>query len=64
MHKIRMYDARTQSAFRDRNRKRTLAEGPAGESYKQVESGRGALGYYIVSDRSRCFSMLIGTTCP
>lgn len=25
-------------------------KGPAGESYKRVESGRGALGYYIVSD--------------
>lgn len=27
-------------------------KGPAGESYKRVESGRGALGYYIVSDGS------------
>jgi NADH-quinone oxidoreductase subunit D len=25
-------------------------KGPPGESYKRVESGRGALGYYIVSD--------------
>lgn len=25
-------------------------KGPSGESYKRVESGRGALGYYIVSD--------------
>jgi NADH-quinone oxidoreductase subunit D len=25
-------------------------KGPAGESYKRVESGRGALGYHIVSD--------------
>ena len=25
-------------------------KGPAGESYKRVESGRGALGYYIISD--------------
>lgn len=25
-------------------------KGPAGESYKRVESGRGSLGYYIVSD--------------
>jgi NADH-quinone oxidoreductase subunit D len=25
-------------------------KGPAGESYRRVESGRGALGYYIVSD--------------
>jgi len=27
-------------------------KGPAGESYKRVESGRGALGYYIISDGS------------
>src|SRR3989337_1542427 len=27
-------------------------KGPAGEAYKRVESGRGALGYYIVSDGS------------
>jgi NADH-quinone oxidoreductase subunit D len=27
-------------------------KGPAGESYKRVESGRGALGYFIVSDGS------------
>ena len=25
-------------------------KGPPGESYKRVESGRGALGYYIISD--------------
>jgi NADH-quinone oxidoreductase subunit D len=25
-------------------------KGPAGEAYRRVESGRGALGYYIVSD--------------
>ena len=27
-------------------------KGPAGEAYRRVESGRGALGYYIVSDGS------------
>lgn len=27
-------------------------KGPAGESYKRVESARGALGYYIISDGS------------
>lgn len=27
-------------------------KGPPGESYKRVESGRGALGYYIISDGS------------
>lgn len=27
-------------------------KGPAGKSYKRVESGRDALGYYIVSDGS------------
>ena len=25
-------------------------KGPPGESYKRVESGRGALGYHIISD--------------
>jgi NADH-quinone oxidoreductase subunit D len=27
-------------------------KGPPGEAYRRVESGRGALGYYIVSDGS------------
>ena len=27
-------------------------KGSPGESYKRVESGRGALGYYIISDGS------------
>jgi NADH-quinone oxidoreductase subunit D len=29
-----------------------MPKGPPGESYKRVESGRGALGHYIVSDGS------------
>ena len=49
-HIIRQLLDKIPEAGEVRSKLQPNPKGPAGESYKRVESGRGALGYYIISD--------------
>jgi NADH-quinone oxidoreductase subunit D len=49
-HIIRQLLDKIPQAGEVRTKLQPNPKGPPGESYKRVESGRGALGYYIISD--------------